>query len=571
MLFSIARVVPFALALLAIGADTAVVAAPQAVYVAMPDGVRLAVDVHRPADAAPAPTVLLMTRYGRRGRLSQGARETLIANGVAVVLADMRGTGATFGDTQIVFSAEERADTTNLLDWIASQTWSDGRIIVTGASYDGNLAELAVASGHASVVGAIPRFIDFDTYRDLALPGGVRNDMLLRAWGELTRELDTSEGCLTAAAACGDFPHAAPVDSDTDRSALRAALLEHQRNWRVFDATRGFAFEDDVAPSGRAYRDGYLSSFNASWAASRTPAQLWASWLDARTADSALARFVHTPNAPLELVIGAWAHGGGTNVDPFLPSGASELSQGAEILSYVATLLSERRPPRRVRYYTLGAGVWRETAQWPPAGLATRRWSFQADGALQQTTRPRRGVDVYEVDFAATTGAANRWTTQLGGPVAYSDRGADSGRRLAYTSAPLDRAIEVTGEPVAHLSISASRPDGAVFVYLEAVAPDGRVLYITEGQKRIGFRDGENFARADFHPPAPGEVFDLTVPLGATSVVIEPGWCLRVAIAGADADTFARYPGVGPQTYTITRGGVSGSYIELPQKQWRQP
>jgi hypothetical protein len=47
-------------------------------------------------------------------------------------------------------------------------------------------------------------------------------------------------------------------------------------------------------------------------------------------------------------------------------------------------------------------------------------------------------------------------------------------------------------------------------------------------------------------------------------VLIEAGHSLRIAIAGADADTFDRYPAEGTPVWTVQRSSVYPSSIELP-------
>ena len=52
----------------------------------------------------------------------------------------------------------------------------------------------------------------------------------------------------------------------------------------------------------------------------------------------------------------------------------------------------------------------------------------------------------------------------------------------------------------------------------------------------------------------------------ATSALIRKGNRLRIAIAGADKDTFKQYPaeGKGKPTITISRNESHASYIDLP-------
>jgi uncharacterized protein len=44
----------------------------------------------------------------------------------------------------------------DIVSWIVGQPWSNGRVGGTGASYDGNTAELLAASGHSAVKAVAP-------------------------------------------------------------------------------------------------------------------------------------------------------------------------------------------------------------------------------------------------------------------------------------------------------------------------------------------------------------------------------------------------------------------------------
>jgi putative CocE/NonD family hydrolase len=557
--------------------------------IAMSDGVKLAADVALPAEPTQArhPSILVMSPYGRASRLSAGAIRAFTSAGLAVVLVDVRGSGASQGHATTIFSAKERGDIGAVLAWIASQPWSDGRVVATGASYDGNLAALAVVTHSKALAAAVPRFIDFDTYRDLAVPGGVRNEMLLRKWGALTDTLNLGTPCLKAASACAALTNLKPVDGDTTYESLRAALRDHRRNWSAYRDTRGYAFEDDVLPSGASLGDGFLSAQFAALKTTKAPVQIWGSWFDAATADSALEWYRRAPEAKIELYLGAWTHGGGARADPFVHDPVED-EPGApvparEFLGFVQrALASPSGAERIIHYYTAGVATWRTTRDWPPANIRPVRWYFSGGGGLAHVAPTGAGgADRYIVDFSATTGKTNRWTTQLGGgPVDYGDRGGPDRKLLTYTSTPLDRDLEITGGPVVGLRLASTTTDGAVFAYLEAVAPDGRSIYLSEGDLRLALRGP---ARADNRPPGvspsfqradraalvPGAVIEAGIPLHAVSAMVPKGYRLRIAIGGADADTFARYPTHGEATYTIWRTPAAPSYVDLPQADWR--
>ena len=86
------------------------VGAPSSCYVAMPDGVRLAVDVYLPEGAdrpERLPVIAVFTPYYRRFKVTApGAepspnvaiyRDFFVARGYALVVVDVRGCGASFG------------------------------------------------------------------------------------------------------------------------------------------------------------------------------------------------------------------------------------------------------------------------------------------------------------------------------------------------------------------------------------------------------------------------------------------------------------------------------------------
>jgi hypothetical protein len=72
-------------------------------------------------------------------------------------VADARGTGASFGTRTGELSEREIKDYGELIDWIAAQPWSNGRVGVYGTSYEGQAAELTAGLGNphlAAVPGA---------------------------------------------------------------------------------------------------------------------------------------------------------------------------------------------------------------------------------------------------------------------------------------------------------------------------------------------------------------------------------------------------------------------------------
>src|SRR5262245_57565484 len=97
-------------------------AALRAVYITMPDGVKIAADVILPKDLSAdtkLPTMLTQTRYWRatEGRQPGANDRSWVNHGYAVVATDVRGTGASFGRLPAPWSRDEIRDLVDFFKW----------------------------------------------------------------------------------------------------------------------------------------------------------------------------------------------------------------------------------------------------------------------------------------------------------------------------------------------------------------------------------------------------------------------------------------------------------------------
>jgi len=231
-----------------------------------------------------------------------------------------------------------------------------------------------------------------------------------------------------------------------------------------------------------------------------------------------------------------------------------------------------------VRYYNMGEEVFHDCNQWPPRGSRTTNFFLAANRRLTADFGYlTAGEDVYAVDFSAGTGPANRWMTQMGRPVLHLDNRAQADEKLlTYTTEPLAEDLQITGAPMIQVRLVSSHADIALLAYLEDVDAEGRVRYLTEGGLRAIHRrisPGPNhpydapfhsFLKADAQPLIPGEVAVFSFRLWPTSVLVRKGHRLRIALAGADADSFLRVPATGEPTFRIIRNGKGFSQLVLP-------
>lgn len=568
----------------------------QSFYLPMSDGVRVAVDVLLPLnrkDDDRLPTVILMTRYWRSFKIrfpdppnrapvsaNSDLWAYLIARGIAVVTVDARGSGASFGSHPHPWSPRELCDYAEVAAWAAQQPWSNGKIGATGYSYEGTTAQLLPAVAGPDVKAILSQQMEFDPYIDVALPGGIFNEAFIRAWSDSNDRQDNNKPATF-------FPFFAklvikgvrPVDGDKDGALLSQAIADHAENPSVYKAMSGVTYRDDEYLPGVTVDDFAVYRRRGQIEASGALLFNWGSWRDGTTAESVLSRF-NTLSNPQVAVIGAWNHIGEQNADPFATRGAkpspTPVEQHEIQARYFTQFLTDQpvpTPRKRLLYYTMGSGQWRETEVWPPQDVRPVRWSLQAGRGLAEGESASGGVDQYRVDFTATTGKKNRWYTALVKPVDYGNRAREDTKLLTYTSAPLAADLTLTGQPIVELALASTHPDGAVYVYLEAVDARGVVRHLTDGQLRLIFRRAaaetpywvggvpRNFTRAEAEPFPVGQVVLVRIDLRPLSVVIPAGMRLRLAVAGHDADTFARLPADGVPTLTVDYGR---SWLELP-------
>lgn len=565
----------------------------QALYVTMRDGVKIALDLHLPAALKPSdkiPAIVISTRYWRARsyylggnwftRAAQKAVDYLVWRGYAIVQPDARGTGASFGTRRHPWDPEEIKDGGDLVQWIIEQPWSNGKVGSLGTSYAGTSAELLTVPNHPAVKAVIPRFNEFDIYADIFFPGGIYLKEFVEGWSAMTRKLDYNivparnslRGLLTRGVK--------PVDGDPGRNLLQQALEEHKANIHVATFARHILCRDDRhSDTGISMEDFSVHTMQEAIERSGAAIYGWGSWFDGTTADTVIRRYLTFSN-PQIAVIGPWNHGATQHASPYAPGAANVVEHWNEYLRFFDHYLKDSgsAPEKMLTYYTVGEEKWKQTPDWPPAGVISQRWYFAEGGVLSsEAPATANGEDIYTVDFDVTTGSTNRWSTEMsGGPVLYPDRSEEDKRLLTYTSQPLEQNLEITGYPIITLYLTSTASEGTIFAYLEDVTPEGHVLYLVEGLLHTSHRKisanppykqltpYHSFKRADLQSLVPGEMTEITFGLMPISVLIRKGHRIRIAIAGADKSYFPRVPASGTPELTIARNNIHASCIDLP-------
>jgi predicted acyl esterase len=153
------------------------------------------------------------------------------------------------------------------------------------------------------------------------------------------------------------------------------------------------------------------------------------------------------------------------------------------------------------------------------------------------------------------------------------------GSGVSWTGAPVDGPTELTGTPIADLTVRLDRPDAHVFAYLEDVGPDGSVTVITEGRQQVSLRaehpapyalpEGVPWHRAyaqDAAPVTPGEAVRMRFAMLPTSYLVPPGHRIQVTVRGYDPRETGVLPDAEGARIEVLSGPSTPSSIALPRR-----
>ena len=578
------------------------VPAPFSLYLEMPDGVKLAADIYvpdgdRPDDGFPA--LLHLTPYYRRFALKENAaciteacpnafkfRDMFVARGYAMVVVDVRGTGASFGSRDSFRSPAEREDFRTILDWVAEQDWCNGRIGATGISYVGAAAGFAATTGHDALKAIAPISAVWDTWLDHLYPGGLLLTNLAQSYDRLMQALDLDQRKNVATYpyfADPNFAGPAPVDDDEDSETLAAALRDHEANISLTDFIREFPFHDSALPYDSAFTPASFSPHTYSRSNKLDLAVLSISgWMDGAYMNGAIARFLTLGPKRNHLLLGPWDHGARTNVSPFREDIEPQFHLLAEILRFFDEYIQQRETglssEAPVHYFSMAAEQWKTAQSWPPSGKNSRKYFLAPDSALRD--EPVDGSSMLiETDFSFGTGRNTRYgrLAALNITDYYTSWDARSRDLPRFVSAPLETEMTVSGHPVLTLTLECGQPDAAVIVYLEDVSPEGKRRYVTEGMLRALHRKLDDPPatykanwpyhsgnRAHAAPLMPGEATELVLAMLPTSWRFNEGHRVALSVAGADKDNYIRIPYGRPGNWKLQLGGASAPCLDLP-------
>ena len=512
------------------------------VQIPMRDGVHLAANVFLPGKPGRVPAILERTPYGKGTAITPNY-QALVDHGYAVVAEDVRGRYGSEG----IFDPlrQESRDGDDTLNWIARQSWSNGRIGMTGGSYRGIVQWKAALTGNPHLKAIFPVVSGYDDYRDRFYSTG--GAMKLG-----NRLLWMSENL-----------KAPGYQPDFSRYVLHLPLRTA-----------------DIAATGwstRMYREAAAHpAFDTFWRELsvkeqldriRIPVFAVGGWYD-NFVQSDLEAYaaLHETEGLNRVLIGPWPHNmsyqfPGTDFGPqsHVPVRRLQIEWFDQWLMGKDTELASKPP---VKVFLMGSNRWLEDEKWPPRDARAvafyldgegRANSMDGDGTLTERAPRHQAQDHYVFDPrdpVPTRGGAVccnpkvfSWGPMDQRPV---ERRNDV---LVYTTRPLREDTDVIGPVRALLYVATSARDTDFTAKLVDVAPGGYARNLTDGILRLRYRNSLELPE----PAKEGEIYRITVDAGVTGNTFLKGHRIRLEISSSNFPRFDRNPNTGTLVATETR------------------
>ena len=581
------------------------------VSVAMRDGTRLCADVYRPArDGAPVseplPALLERTPYSKDHADRVELNGLWYAErGYVVVLQDVRGRYRS--DGRFGFLAQEAEDGYDTVEWVARQSWCDGKVGTIGLSYAGwtQLAAAALGPPHLAAMWV-------DEAGANAWSSTVRHngafEMRFLCWalwqGAKSREAKADpvlEGAL-ASVNVRDWLQRMPLK----RGASPLALIPDYEAWAFDIATRGDYDAYWHQPGYDIAR--HWDRFPA------CPIVLTTGWYDSYTRATFENFLGLRRHRNIHVIVGPWTHGvkqlGQTFSGDVEFGRDAALAHNAERLRFFdATLRSVDdgwNGEPALRLFVMGGGSgrrtgagrlehggrWRHAADWPLPETRFTDYYLHGDGRLALDAArsgaaytafvfdPTSPVPTVGGNMSSLVGlmprpagapeipVEERERDVIGHPGAFDQREdprfygarapwlplASRPDVLMWQTPALSRDVEITGPVGVTFWVSSTAPDTDITAKLidvyppNANYPHGFAMNLTDSILRLRYRNGGAPA-----PLEPGRVYECRFELYPTANRFRAGHRIRLDVSSSNYPRFDVNPNTGAPLWSEGR------------------
>jgi X-Pro dipeptidyl-peptidase len=469
--------------------------------------------------------------------------EYYVPRGYAIALVDLRGTRNSSGCEEYG-SRDEVYDAVDSVDWVADQSWSNGKVGLTGGSYDGTLAvgaavEQPISGRHKNAVAAVIPIRAIDRWYDYNYANGVPFQGQATTPYAFTGEYQATD----FANSYGGDPLFAP-DTAVRRGCVAADVATVDAGYAptYTDANSSFWSPRDFVKDAAKTRTAFflihgLFDFNVK---TDNVGQLWQA-LPARV--------------PKKL----WLIDG-DHVDPATPTTLAASKDG-HVLPH----------PFADDYVRATHRWWLQYLKGVPAGAL--------DTPAVEVQRADGHFDAYR-QWPATGHDEVVPLTSASGSVTWSDGASTAPARQVFVTPVFAHDTRISGQIAFDFTVSATGPDTTIGVQVDDLPPGATTasnvtdrvydenvigpLTLTYGWMRAWYR-GSVHERGRSVPASgsaltPGQATALKFPSLYVDVVIKAGHRLRFTLADAAFDSLAANTG---GTVTLLTGH-NLSRVKLP-------
>ena len=421
----------------------------------------------------PHPTHYIRMRDGMLVAMDVISDHPLLPKGYVLGWASIRGTGCSAG-TFDLFDQAHAMDGYELIEWLAAQSWTTGKVGLFGASYSGITAFLVASTEPPHLVAMSANMVIADLYRDIAYPGGVPNIAFPVEWSVVARPYEDYTGMLGGLQARDEIcaqnllnrPPAYPADNPL------LALLTRTVDDPEYHSRSLLTFADHIkVPTfiSHAWQDeqtgprGGVMMFNA---IHPDPVQVHGKWVE-----------------PKMLVATNGKH---------MTAAAVGITAAKDWFDYFLQGIDNgvlEQPPVKLLFGTKRDGFTYTSdgnltlPAFPAPDTNWTRAYFRASGAL--STEPPaagEGSDAYlggspRQSWGDQDPTAGGQLTNAAGPDV-----------LTYRGAPAEQPWLLAGPMTAELWASITATDTDFFVSVADVAPDGAQTFLARGMLRASHR-----------------------------------------------------------------------------------
>jgi putative CocE/NonD family hydrolase len=504
--------------------------------VRMRDSVTLGADVYLPQESENGerwPAVLVRTPYNRKSVNARSYR-SFTRRGYVVVVEDVRGRYGSRGEFGRI--SQEGPDGSDTINWIAAQSWSNGRVAMAGSSFLGVTQWWAAVQNNPHLLAISPMCSGDDEYLDRFYSTGGTLQLGHRLlW--LAENLKPSSRMPVP---LGSYIEHLPLrTSDMAATGYSLPLWRLSLDHPSYDA---YWKEQSIRLQTKQIHAAVLSL---------------GGWFDSY-AESDLDAFsrLALQHKKVETWIGPWGHNPGTKFptrdfghQAQLPIRLKQAEWFDKWVRHPVSAELHSQTPPLLHLFVMGPDVWREEHEWPlgrthytPLYLVSEgnANSAKGDGALRWQPVIESPTDNFTYDPkdpVPTLGGSVCCEPAVFPPGPLDQRSVEKRDDvLVYTSPVLTEDLEVTGPVRTVLYVSTSANDTDFTAKLVDLQPDGRPLLVTDGIQRLRYRlslEKPVFVKRN-------RAYQISVDTGVTSYVFEPGHRIRVEVSSSNFPRFDR-------------------------------